>query len=223
MKKGLVIIGILLLLAGLVSISTSNVKQNKIDEQPPKVAQETWNISDNFQKGENLTLAFQPGWDWNLYPYLPPDVVPNIPPIYEVKQFTVNITNIDAGQYTLIDVTLGRPAEEGPRESFLRIYEIDIVHHGAIRIGDSPEQITGTAKNDGVYQVNCWLTPSHVIDQYANGTITNRKVNPPAELRLVRTIIEDKNPYGFLLPVGGTLSIAGVILSVWGAKTHQHD
>lgn len=216
-KEGLVITGILIMLIGLVSISRSNIQQKESNTQSVKV-ENKWSISDSFQKGQTLTLNFLPHADWSLHPY--PDLGE---PAYS-KHFMVNIKNTETNDYTLIKVILVPPegTVPGPPYGFLlSVYGIEVVHHGAITIEDYPYEITGIAKDDGLYRIDCSLIPDNVLDTDLEGNLWPHQASPPPEFTLDKITIETKNPYRFLLPVGATLSIVGVIISIWGAKSKE--
>lgn len=218
MRKGLVTMGVLILFIGLVSLTISNIQEKEFSKTSLRV-ENKWSAQDSFQKGENLTLRFFPHRDWSLPQY--PEL--GGPPYS--KFLMVNITNVDTYSYTLIKVTLVPPSDSIPPEppyAFLLLpYGIEVVHHGAIIIEDYPDEINGIAKSSGRYRVRCSLMPDSVIDRDAEGNPWSHPASPPTELTLGRVTTEMKKRYTSLLPVGATLSVIGLIVSIWGAEAEE--
>lgn len=219
MKNGLVITGMLIALIGLVSMPCSSIQHEETSAPSVKV-EKTWSISDTFHKGQILTFSFSPHPDWKLYPY-PGLEVADEPPYS--KYFMVNIKNTYTDDYTSIKVVLAPPVGTipGPPYDFeLGIYDIKVEHHGAITIEDYPDEITGIAKDDGLYSIDCSLIPDNVLDEYLNGTLWNHPASKP-QLTLEKVTIKTETPYELLFPIGVTLTIVGAMILVWGSKSKQ--
>jgi len=216
MNKWILSIGTIILLAGLILVSCSNMQEQVINQQLEANVEKRWNISGVFQQGENLTLDFRVHSDWSL-------------PIYDqdpeysmsVKYFFVNITNTVASNYTLIQITLVPPVVPQPPYSFLLSpVEIRVIHHGGITIEDFPTSlpVSGIAKDDGLYLLNCSLFPPIVQDTDLSGNPWTHDASPPPSLYLYKETQEIEYPYSFLLPLGIPISICGVGTSIWGAR-----
>jgi len=217
MNKWIISIGIIILLAGLILVSSSNVQEQEINQQLEASAERQWNISGVFQQGENLTLDFRPHSDWSLPFYEPyPEYA------MSVKYFYANITNTVANNYTLIKVTLVPPVVPEPPYSFLLYPEsITVIHHGGITVEDCPEKIGGIAKDNGLYLVNCSLFPPLVQDRDLQGNPWPHDASPPPWFYLYKEKWETKYPYNFLFLLGISISICGIGASMWGARSQR--
>ena len=217
MNKWIVSIGIIILLAGLILVSCSNMQEQVINQHLEANAERKWNISGVFQQGENLTLDFRVHSDWSLPFYeLDPEYATS------VKYFSVNITNTVANNYTLIQITLVPPVVPEPPYNFLLSPsgEIRVTHHGGITVEDFPKSlpISGIAKDDGLYLLTCSLFPPLVQDRDLSFNPWTHDASPPPALYLYKKTRETEYPYSFLLPLGISISICGIGTSMWGTR-----
>jgi len=223
MKKWTVAIGLVILIVGLLLISSWNMSQ-EITEDQNVMVEGKWDISSNFQKGETVTLGFSPTNDWSLLAYEYWDEPP-----YSRKYLSLNVTNTVTNSYTLFEAILAPPGgviPEPPYMFLLTLYDVILVEDdGGIAVGDGPDFdptrgiLLGTAKNDGVHVVHTSLFPPYVIDKHLNGSVWPHPASPPSQLILYRVTTETIYPYTFLLPIGSSLGIIGIIMSIWGIKS----
>jgi len=220
--------GILIFLVGLGCIVNANAHhevtvyytqdQQKIVGSPRVFTSVTnkWSITGYFQKGENISIDYRHHADWSLPPY----EFTTLEEQYfdKVKVFVVDIINPIAHNYTEIEayIIIDPPYHIVGEHPFLKV-----VHHGGIKVEDHPNDIGGIIKNDGNYTVTCSLYPSKVQDVIIEDNQTKpiiRDASPPTWLALYKKTKETIYPYIFLLPVGTSLSVIGIITSAWGVK-----
>ncbi len=220
MKKA-VAAGLIILFAGLILTSGVGGFQEEItrDEEVNRLTN-SWVISGNFSKGENLTFDLRQHPDWSL-----PFYADDSPTGLYQKYFMANVTDTMTSNYTLFKIVLMVPQASSPPQApynfNLFVASIEVLHHGALITEDKPRHAAGgIVKNTGEYHVDCWLDPEYVNDRDLQGNPWPHPASPP-ELYLFRTTAETTYPYAFLLPLGISTIAVGFVTSVWGARTKR--
>lgn len=217
MKKALAI-GLIILFTGIIlTTSFATIQQRRTQKLEIERVNDSWTISGFFEKDVNLTLEFRQHSDWSLRFYLEPDDV-----LLYRKHLWINITDTATGNYTLFKVVLMPPLQYTPPSPpylfNLYVASIEITHHGALIVEDSPNVIGGIAKNSGEYVAECWLEPEWVDDRDLQGNPWPHPASPPRDLYLYAVSVETTYPYGFLLPLGLSTVAIGMVATVWGVK-----
>lgn len=216
----------LIILAGLALISYWNQPTVEVISTSKQV-EDKWTISDYFEKGVNMSLDFQQSYDWSLPQYEPWED----PPILR-KYLRVNVTDNVAKTTTTFKITLVNPRGVLPPHLYttrLEVYSVEVLQHGALIVEDQPKIDPelginlGITKNNGKYVVTLFFEPpfTYVNDKDVTGKMWVHETFPPAVLRLKKISIQTEYPYFFLLPVGASLCIVGLILPVWSAKSSK--
>lgn len=228
MKKWAAIMGLVLLLTGFVVISSWKKPQVQTNSRSNYV-EDSWSISDNFTKGHNITVDFQQSYDWSLDPY---DDPPDDPP-YHRKHLSVSVTDTIAKTTTVIRVTLVGPRGVLPPALYTSRLEVfppvNVTQHGATIVEDNPKVDPehginlGQAKNDGLYTITLSFEPrfTSVWDKDTSGKLWIHETFPPTMFRAHEVSTQTDYPYTFLLPVGASLGVVGIILAVWGARSSE--
>lgn len=215
MKKHFIISGTLLILIGLIFISSFNTPK-EVSRQSHVQLEDQWTISWDFMKGEFLSVGFWPHYSWSY-------------PLYDdhelygaVKYVAVNVTNTNTGNYTLFKVTIGPPygyTLEPPYDFTLCLIDIEVYRdHGALIVDAKPKEIGGFVRDNGVYNITCALLPGAIQYIDLEGKQVVEPAPPPALLRLTKVTIEEAHPYRFLLPTGIAIMIIGTVVSALGVR-----
>lgn len=226
MKKWTIILGMLIILVGLALIPYWNRPTVKVISTSKQVEKE-WTISDYFEKGVNMSLDFQQSYDWSLPQYEPSED----PPLLR-KYLQVNVTDTVAKTTTTFKITLVNPRGVLPPALYvtrLEVYSVEVLQHGALTVEDHPKIDPelginlGITRNNAEHVVTLFFEPlfTYVEDKDVSGRLWIHETFPPAVLRLKKVSTQTDYPYFFLLPVGASLCIVGVILPVWSAKSSK--
>ena len=227
MKKWAIAVGMVILLSGLIVISFWNKPQVEIIESN-KTVEKQWSISDTFAKGLNITADFQQSYDWSLEYF----EISEDPP-YHRKYLLINVTDTVANTHTTFRVTLVAPRGILPPQLYTTKLEVfppvNVTQHGATIVEDNPQVDVdyginlGVTKNDGLYIITLALDPQFAIvqDKDTSGKIWIHETFPPALIRVHKVSEQTNYPYTFLLPIGASLGVIGIVLPVWGAKSSK--
>lgn len=219
MKKWALALGITIVFIGVVLTPSSGISEKVYQSSEVSSKERSWNTQGYLEKDERLLVDFSPHADWSLGPW---PMIRDDPPYG--KYLNVNVTDTVSKNYTLFAVyivpasTVSLPPPEGGGFT-LTIYDVTVIHDGALLRPSNPQYPTGTVQEDGLFTVNCSLEPSTIIDRDLNGTSYHRNVSPPGEIRLLKQTVETSYPFFYLLPVGVPTIVVGVILSVWGSRS----
>ena len=207
MRRTLLGLGIIILFAGLIVFSISNrftetyesvcIEESIAEDLPYG----EWKTSAHFEKGERFILTF-PG--------------PKLEGVPNHVELVLNITDPEGGNTTLkIDF---RMKTAGPElnitvKSKSENLEIDDSDFGDFN--DSPEDFGGLVLLDGYYSAFLHAYGRSVAEYYypPNATLPHMEFWKYATIRTY--------PYSQLLPVGGRLIIAALLLSVWAVRSSQ--
>jgi len=225
MKNVIVAIGIIFLCLGLIVFSFRNLSQESILDDDFVRKEDEWKISrEDFNRGENLSVGFIPGYNWAWPPHQDHVEIDGIM-FALVKYLFVNVTDFTTGNYTEFMLYLIIPPEPyDPGQ--IRLYpKIQVTHHGALTVEDYPPEIGGIVEHDGKYSVGLELftevTSTHVLNVLPNGSAVWEPIVPPSELRLYRITKEITYPYAFLLAVGPVTMGVGVVAVAWGIRSDK--
>jgi type II secretory pathway pseudopilin PulG len=215
MRKDLLAVAIILLLAGVITISvTANVKEEKIIENT-QVARKTasdldntassWSISGNFTKGRKLHVIIQPGKNWMAEPA----------PGYDYLDLPVSISDPQGGE-TRVKVTFTTDPF-GIHD--LQIESVEMVSDGGgltFEESNKIQTINGT---------DFYNEAGGIVNYYGVYNVTVYRsmgvTTPPSILGLDSLLIEVEYPYWFVTVSGAGLIVIGVSLLIWVRKSPQ--
>jgi len=217
MRKGLLVLGIVLLFIGIIAASVAaNIQEEKIisrEEVDKKTAtvlrnMTNWSVSGNFTKGRKLYSYIQPGGDWRAT-----DPEPGI----NFLRIKVTIRDPNGGETELKAIFSSDPIAPEPK---LQPHAVQLVsNNGGLTFEKSNEletidevtyynEISGIVSLDGPYNVTVYPT---------FGTI-----GPPSILGLQSLLAEKRYPYWFVISMGIGFVVAGVFFLIWARKSPRH-
>ena len=199
MKKILVICGAILLLSGMVSISSSQIIQEKKRLETIAYEMDSWEVSGNFEEGDMLVVDFTPAL-WKRHE-LPDDVRP-----YPYKFVRIEITS-PKNETTVFDITLMWP--DGAQLPV--VYSINLTGQDGLDITDPIMEVRGVVMDSGQYTAR--------IPEYG---LWPPESDPPTWIAARKEIVEREYPFAFLLPVGIVLGILGGVTLLVGIIFPRH-
>lgn len=201
MNRLLVGFGFVLILSGLIAISSANINVKEPRAQVVKTDKKVWAISANFTEGDKLIVTFVPGNKWSS--------LTDITDYYSHGVVWVYVKIVDPlGNATEFQVPWAKPVAGAiylfPDPINLTVLEAgSLIDPGWIEIG-AFGGCGGIAKYNGSYTVN--------IETYP------RQLQPPAAIQFVKEIYIQLYPYSFALPIGGSILVCGLGISAYGVR-----
>lgn len=224
MRRWAVIAGIVIFLFGVGLILNFKSPMQVSAKSYTENAEGTWSVSDYFREGQKLYLRVDPAPDWRLYPFFP-----ELEGIQYGKVLNVTIRNTVSNTYSSLEVVYGFPPGYRPEPPYLDpilMVATRSTHNGSLVMEDPSDYPSGVAgavfgglvKEEGLYKVDTLLMPNLVFDTHLVNQ--SRWIHNATAPRLILWKITNETtyPYGFLLPVGGSLSFFGTITFLWGMK-----
>jgi hypothetical protein len=192
----------------------------------------------NFSEGEEMIVAVWPNYDWAV-PSAEPETGMYLPPnstqyFSDVKRLRVNVTNLDVGRFTLIEIYYPyNPMKPGTPSPFSEYFGVPI-DTGALNLNeDYPKAdvidgkgvvYLGKAKATGIYKLTFSIEPTDVLDETIDGKLWPHPISPPYMVRLYKCVKEIVYPYRsiFTLSAGTSLLIVGGIAFFKSRKSIRH-
>jgi len=209
MKRGLLVLGLIIFVIGIVVTPWAALSRKKIVLSTEVVGEviNEFEVLGNFSKGNRLTLTIARGHYWMAYdrtdefdfPHLPVDVS-----IVDPKGGKTNFTGI----FT-----------QTGSEALWGFFTAKLTSNdGGLAI---EEENVMTKENKTIY---CFKISGIVNYNGAYKAVVSRigLPTPPALLRLSKQVIEVEYPYLFVIPIGGALIVSGVAVSIWAIKGGKH-
>lgn len=217
--------GVILLSAGLISLAASNSSRYSrmviIEFAGRELKPTSWDVSANFSKGDYIVADFRTAGNWGDAPYEPEN--PYFPGV-NYKTLFLDVFPPEGNQTTfcaVITFDLSTQAFTGFLAKTVMIQgtglavnnlsEVGGVSADIIRKtlgGDAVEDLGGIAQYDGSYRLVVYPPIPSMPD-----------VDEPSYIALCERSLE--YPLAFLLPVGAPVTVIGLGLTVWGAKSKK--
>jgi hypothetical protein len=243
LRKTLAFVGFILVLLGISMFVVYNLPQesekleykqigeNKLIDKVKwewEIPWENMTFEWNFLEGEEIIVAVWPYYDWAV-PSAEPETGMYLPPnssqyFSDVKRLRVNVTNLDVGRSTLIEIYYPyNPMKPGTPSPFSEYFGVPI-DTGALNlnegypkagvIGGKGVVYLGKAKATGAYRITFSMEPADVLDETIDGKLWPHPISPPYMLRLYKRVKGTIYPYRsvFILPAGVSLMIVGGIV-----------
>jgi hypothetical protein len=223
MKNLVIVLSIILICVGLVAFSLHNVPQENVIDEGFEQVEDQWQISrSGFRKGENLSVGFNPGYDWGWPPHDNTEI--DGVAFNDVKVFYVKVTDPVTENYTEFAVFLIVPSASPFASSGITAHpKIKVTHQGALTVENYTEaQIGGIVQHDGTYVVETSLYPPYVENVTPDNKTQLQDPQPPPQLRLYRLIPETTYPYESLLALGPATMFVGVATLVWSVQRNKN-
>lgn len=204
MRKAVLVLGIILLFAGVILAAVSLQKEEKtrnrlIKSETKLPLQEEvkwgkWQASAQFNKSEKMLVDFSPPTGETL-----PD---------GEATFYINITDPQGGT-TTFNLTLVKGVFSPTLQLYLQSND------GGLTVENQPHQIGGTTKYEGQYTVDVYSWKGIIVNYYypPNGTL--------GYIDLYEVIVERNYPNLIALPIGIAPIVIGAFLLVWGTRSKK--
>jgi len=211
LRKPWLVLGLILIFAGLASASSSSLPLTNTREELITDAFQTWEISATLDKGENVSALFTWTVDFTeLYDgTLPANVSITVDNQYE-NRFQVLFKMVDPRFYE---------PPPGVLEYPVYVYSINLLHAdpNSLALTNPPRQVGGITQQTGTYKVHVLIDEG--LWWAVTATPTGTEYRPPRQLRLMRQVTTTTYPYITLGTVGAGITVLGVGLALWSAKT----
>jgi len=201
-KKWVIGLAILILLSGLVLVSSSN----QANERPKRVyltaTEKRWDVSTMYHSGDKVVLTIVVGEDWSL--------IFADPTAEQEVSFNVTVESESGGQ-SLYQISYEGPGSgyiPEPGTMFFPMTFKAVEYLAGDCLTGSPEKISdefigfGRTKEDEVITIK-------VLSE------TLWTTNPPDSLTLYKEIVEREFPYAHLYPWGLGLIFIGAATTFW--------
>lgn len=194
MKKLLLVFGAILIITGILLMSTSNAVEEKSKLETLDYAVNSWKVSASVSKGDRIFVDFTPAI-WKRHE-LPDDNHP-----YPYKFVRIEIVS-PKNETTTFDVTL----MWSPGAIVPGVTNITLVEQDGVNVMEPIQTVGGIATYDGEYTAR--------IPEYG---VWPPEKDPPTWLAIRKEVIEKECPFSFLLPVGAAFSVVGAGVTLFGA------
>lgn len=205
MKKWLIAFGVILICIGLVSMSTSNLTQEKTSLESVASTNDAWSISGTFDEDDRMVVIFREAYDWWNGFFEPADGMALLYVQIHIFDPQSNETRFE------VALTPSNPGYPG-----LLIVDISVIKNGSLDTSTVKDAKTGLimgiggiVPQNGVYSVS--------VDVYPP------RESAPETLELYEEKVERLYPWAFLLPSGAALGVVGTAISVFGLKSEKHS
>lgn len=211
MKKLFFSVGLCFILVGVVL--SLNYNSSKVMRKIEVVNKDydVWNITAYLEAGDKIRVICYPGRNWDEELSFDPgdDYVP-VP--HRHIWFEIVDPNGKITEYNTAWTTYG---PGGEKVTFSRCY-VNVTIRDGIEVEQYPTYIGGTVKLNGTYTVRIGNEVSPPIDFFDPPPF--KDPYPPTYLAIEKEYPITVYPYTYLLPVGVSVSIMGVVISTWAAR-----
>lgn len=213
-------IGIVLLLIGLFGmlISSTTVTYRTVNQIVAYAGRDkpvSAEVSAYFERGDNITVDFRlgPDWDDGIYDESPLEF-----PGMQIKIVIVEVTDPNDNRTPFL-VTIGK-YPGGVNLAKLKVEvqvpnSLNVTDNNSLNVTDNTEEtnlitvpeIGWIATHSGVYKAQVWRPIPSKPD-----------VHPPTYVALNKHYVETSYPLAYLLPVGASVTVVSIILITWSIK-----
>lgn len=192
MRKVLLVFGVILVLAGVLVSSWSNLSVEKFETSLVNSEDDKYEVSGNFSEGEKMFVHWAPpNWE-------------------EIGSAIPN------GEWVVYYITvLAPPPEDGETNFTVKLFnrggvEVTVSSNGGGLSDFSSTVVGGVAQCSGTYTV--------YMDEFAGVYYKN---SPPSYIELLTEVVKTECPHRGALPIGVALIVVGSAFSIWAAKSSK--
>jgi len=199
MRKGFVVFGVILVLAGFIVALASAIPAEKTVRSVVATApRNEWGVLGRFNEGDMLSVEF-----------VPPDLD--------------ELVIMDSTLKLLVEITSSAGGKTGFEMEFRRgfggntiLYNLTLVlNEDGLTVSDSPTEVGGVVLYTGDYLAN-------VTDPKVRYIMPGEdEFWAPGSLQLVKFVVDKEYPYLSVLPIGVVLAVVGGLLSLWGLRSSK--
>jgi hypothetical protein len=199
MRKAFVVLGIILLFAGVIVTSASAIPTEKSERSTVATAPlNEWEISGRLDEGNKLSVEFNP-----------PDLDELLVPEPTLK-LLVEVTAVSHGGKTVFEMEF-----KGGFGGNTVLNNVTVVSkEDGLAVSNPPTEVGGIVPYTDDYLANIttrktarYITPSE------------EEFWAPSGLKIVKEVVHKEYPYLFVLPIGIMLMVVGGSLSFWGVRS----
>lgn len=200
MRRIVLAVSVIFLLAGFILIASSNVSVINFDETVLDHKENAREISGYFDNGEKIIVKFWPAHEWREVPMEPPTKDVNYPHLF--LYFNVTGPQNDNASFEVAIVRLAFNTTP-------YVDQIKVLDAGSLKVSmqsnNQTKEIGGVVNHSGNYT-------AVIVGTFPHAAL-------PQSLTLYKGIPQKIYPYASHIPIGSTMLIFGSVLLIWSRRS----